>query len=139
MSGVSEKRMLLNHIFLAACGGAIGSAFRYTTGALILRGFGPTPGWPWGTFTVNLLGCFLMGILVEWMALRGSTDAASWRVFLATGVLGGFTTFSAFSLETVLFIERKAYLNAALYSASSVLLGIVMVFAGLFFMRKVLM
>lgn len=80
-----------------------------------------------------------MGVLIEWLALRGGSDAASWRVFLATGVLGGFTTFSAYSLETVLFIERKAYAHAAIYSAGSVLMGLVMVFAGLFIMRKVLM
>lgn len=131
--------MNLIHLSLAAGGGAIGSALRYSTSALIMRGHGPLTDWPWGTFMANLVGCFLMGILIEWLALRGGSDAMSWRVFLATGVLGGFTTFSAYSLETVLFIERKAYAHALAYSAGSVLLGIVMVFAGLFMMRKVLM
>lgn len=131
--------MLLNHILLAAFGGAIGSALRYSSGALILRLAGPTPGWPWGTFAVNIVGSFLMGVLVAWLALRGGDHAASWRVFLATGVLGGFTTFSAYSLETVLFIERKAYAQAAFYAGSSVILGVLMVLAGLLITRKVLM
>ena len=127
--------MLVKHMLLAAAGGAIGSAMRYAFGAAALHALGRA--WPWGTFGVNLIGSLAMGLLMGWFAFRGSGGSA--QIFLATGVLGGFTTFSAFSLETARMVETKAYGQAALYAGSSVVLGLIMVFAGLFIMRKVLM
>lgn len=128
--------MFLNHLLLAALGGAIGSAGRFSVGALMLKMMGP--GWPWGTYTVNLLGSLIMGLVIGWFAHKGAAGSHA-QIFFATGVLGGFTTFSAFSLETARMIETKAYMNAALYAGSSVILGVLMVFAGLFIMRKVLL
>ena len=128
--------MNLSHLMFAVFGGAIGSGLRFSVGALMLRTMGP--GWPWGTFTVNLVGSLIMGLVMGWFAFKGS-GGGSVQIFIATGILGGFTTFSAFSLETSRMIETKAYAQAALYAGSSVILGVSMVFAGLFIMRKVLM
>lgn len=128
--------MFLQHLLLAALGGAIGSAGRFSVGALMLKVMGP--GWPWGTYTVNILGSLLMGLVIGWFAHKGGSGGSA-QILFATGVLGGFTTFSAFSLETARMIETKAYTNAALYAGSSVILGVLMVFAGLFIMRKVLL
>ena len=129
--------MFLQHLILAAIGGAVGSALRFSVGAAMLRGMGP--GWPWGTYTVNILGSLIMGLVIGWFAHKGATGASGAQIFLATGMLGGFTTFSAFSLETARMVESKAYTQAALYAGSSVILGVLMVFAGLFIIRKVLL
>lgn len=128
--------MFLNHLLLAALGGAIGAAGRFVTGAVMLKLMGP--GWPWGTYTVNIVGSLAMGLVIGWFAHKGGAGGSA-QIFLATGILGGFTTFSAFSLETARMIETKAYTNAALYAGSSVILGVLMVFAGLFIIRKVLL
>ena len=94
-------------VLWVALGGAIGSAARY--GVNILVG---TAAWrrefPWHTLIVNVLGCFIMGLLVELMALKLNVGNEV-RAFLTTGILGGFTTFSAFSLDFALLVERKAY------------------------------
>ena len=128
--------MLLKHMILAAIGGAFGSALRFGTGALMIQLLGR--GWPWGTYAVNILGSLAMGLIMGWLAHKGSAGGSA-QILVATGILGGFTTFSAFSLEAAMMIERKAYMSAGLYVGSSVLLGVLMVFAGLFFMRRVLM
>lgn len=136
LPGVRQRElMFLNHLLLAALGGAIGSAGRFSIGALMLRVMGP--GWPWGTFTVNLVGSLIMGLVIGWFAHKGGAGGNA-QIFLATGILGGFTTFSAFSLETARMIETKAYTSAAVYAGGSVILGVIMVFAGLLIMRKVL-
>lgn len=88
------------------------------------------------TLTVNVVGCFLMGVLVEAIALKTGASNA-WRLFLATGLLGGFTTFSAFSLETILLYERGAVGWAALNVLASVVLSVGALFAGLALMRQV--
>jgi len=119
-------------LFVAA-GGALGASARYLVGVASgrLLGFG----FPWGTLTVNVLGCFLMGLLIETMALRW-TVGNELRAFLTMGVLGGFTTFSAFSADFALLYERDAYLSAALYLFASVGLSIAALFAGLFIVRS---
>jgi CrcB protein len=91
-----------------------------------------------GTFGINVLGGLLMGLLVGVLALRGGSGQERWRLLLAVGVLGGFTTFSSFSLDAVLLIQRKAYAAATGYVGGSVLLSILAVMAGLFVMRKAL-
>lgn len=123
-------------LFLVAAGGATGAVARYLLGVQTMRALGN--GWPYGTFAANVLGGFLMGVLAGVLALRGGADPEKWRVLLGVGVLGGFTTFSAYSLETVLMIERRAYGQAALYSAGSAVLSILALFAGLMLMRRVL-
>lgn len=128
--------MNFNHLLLAAFGGAIGSALRFSAGAFVMRFTGS--GWPWGTYAVNLIGSLIMGLMIGWFAQRGSGTSSA-QIFVATGILGGFTTFSAFSLETARMVEARAYSHAALYAGSSVILGVLMVFAGLIIMRKALM
>ena len=109
-----------------ALGGALGASARYLTGAATLRLFGP--GFPWGTLVVNVAGSFLMGMIVVALAhLSGNRFAP----FLMTGVLGGFTTFSAFSLDAVTLYERGAPGLAATYVAASVLLSLTALLAGL--------
>lgn len=95
-------------------GGAIGAALRYAAGALMAG----RSGWPWGTFAVNLAGGFAMGLLAA-LVLRGSVSD-SMRLFAGVGILGGFTTFSAFSLESFEMIERGQWGLASGYAATSV-------------------
>ena len=120
--------------FYVFAGGGVGSLARYLVGMQAIRRLGPN--WPFGTFTVNLLGGFLMGMLVGYLAHRGGADQERWRVMLGVGVLGGFTTFSAFSLETALMIERRDYGPAFAYVAASVILAVGAVFIGLILARK---
>ncbi len=123
-------------IFLVAVGGATGAVMRYLLGAQALRVFGN--GWPYGTVIANVVGGLLMGALAAFLAARGGADQDKWRLLLGVGVLGGFTTFSAYSLEIVLMIERRAYLQAATYSVSSVVLSVTALFLGLILVRRFL-
>lgn len=125
----------MNKLLLVAAGGAVGSMARYLVGVGALRAFGS--GWPYGTFTVNIVGGFLMGCLASWLAHRGAASSEPWRVLLGVGVMGGFTTFSSFSLETALMIQKRAYLQAFSYSAASVLLSVAALFAGLLVARRI--
>ena len=117
-------------------GGGAGALARHFVGQLTLRQFGSA--WPYGTFTVNLVGGFLMGVLAGWLALRGGPDQDRWRLLFGVGVLGGFTTFSAFSLETALMIERRTYGQAFAYALASVVLAVTALFAGLMLTRRLL-
>jgi fluoride exporter len=122
-------------ILWVAFGGALGSAARYSVNIWSGRTLGTA--FPWHTLSVNIIGCFVMGLLVELMALRLNVSNEA-RAFLTTGVLGGFTTFSAFSLDFALLVERKAYGTAGAYAVSSVGLSLMAVFAGLYLVRAVL-
>jgi CrcB protein len=124
------------NLLLVAGGGALGSAARYLLGVQALRAFGP--GWPYGTFAANLIGGFLMGVLVSVLAHRGGADQERLRLILGVGVLGGFTTFSAYSLEVARMLETKAYAQAAAYGSASVILAVVALFAGMMLTRWVL-
>ncbi len=115
-----------------ALGGGIGAWLRYAVG----RAVGPGA-FPWATLLVNVSGSFAMGLLAGWLA-RNSAGGESWRLLLGVGLLGGFTTFSAFSLELVLMIERGNLATAAGYALVSVLAGVVGLFAGLAVMRVAL-
>jgi fluoride exporter len=123
------------NLLLVALGGAIGSVARYTLNDRVRALLGT--GWPSGIFTINVLGGFAMGCVVGFLAHRGGADQERWRVLLAVGVLGGFTTFSAFSLDVALMIERRAYGQAAVYSLASVVLSVVALFAGMMLMRRI--
>lgn len=114
-------------------GGGIGAALRHLVnlGAARLLGLG----FPWGTLTVNIAGSFIMGVLVAWLATRYSGPDHHIRLFLATGVLGGFTTFSAFSLDVAVLWERGAHGAAASYVLVSVVVSIVALAAGLALVR----
>jgi CrcB protein len=92
---------------------------------------------PWGTFTVNVVGSFVMGLIAAWLAFRaGEGWSQHARILLTTGFLGGFTTFSAFSLDTAVLWERGAVGLAGAYVAGSVLLSILALFAGLWVVRS---
>jgi CrcB protein len=126
---------MLNILFVAL-GGAVGSVARYLLNNQVRAWFGT--GWPSGIFTINVLGGFLMGCLVATLALRGGGDQERWRAMLGVGVLGGFTTFSAFSLDVALMIERREWVPAAAYSLGSVVLSVTALFAGMLLTRKLL-
>lgn len=123
-------------LLLVAGGGATGAVLRYLVGVQAVRALGH--GWPYGTLAVNVLGGFMMGVLVGVLAFRGGADQEKWRLLLGVGVLGGFTTFSAFSLEVALMIERRAWAEAVGYGLVSVVLSVAALFVGLFLMRRVL-
>ncbi len=114
-------------------GGAVGSGARYLTGRAMLSLLGPD--YPFGTLAVNLIGGLLMGVLVG--VLARNTASETWRLLLAVGVLGGFTTFSAFSLEVVTMIERGAIGVAFGYVLVSVIGSVAALFAGLSAVRAV--
>ncbi len=122
------------HLLLVALGGALGSMLRYGVGrwAIVMMG----PGFPFGTFAVNILGGLLMGLLAGWLA-RTSQGGEELRLLLGVGVLGGFTTFSAFSLEVYNMITRAEIALAAAYSVSSVAGSVLAVLAGVWLMRGV--
>jgi CrcB protein len=122
-------------VLLVFAGGGAGAVVRYLTGMATLRALGP--GWPYGTFAVNVVGGLAMGLLAGVLALKGGADQERWRVLLGVGVLGGFTTFSAFSLETALMIERREWLQAGGYVSASVVTAIAALFLGLFLARRV--
>lgn len=126
----------MTRFLLVAAGGALGAMARYGLGTMAGR-LAPQSAWPWGTFCANLIGGLLMGLLAGWLALRGGAQQETVRLFAAVGVLGGFTTFSAFSLETALMIERRELAMAAVYVAGSVMLAVGALFAGLFIARRV--
>jgi CrcB protein len=113
-------------------GGGIGSMLRHGVNVICAKLFGI--GFPFGTFTVNITGSIVMGLLAGYFAFRGEA-AQIWRLFLMTGILGGYTTFSAFSLDSVLLVERGQLGLAALYVAASVVLSIGGLFAGLALVR----
>jgi len=119
-------------VLQVALGGAIGAALRFLTGVGVLRLVGP--GFPMAIITVNVVGSFLMGVFVVAAAHRGLTYLAP---FVMTGVLGGFTTFSAFSLETVTLLERGQTGQAALYIGLSVILSIAGLMLGLWVARGI--
>lgn len=116
-----------------ALGGAIGASARYLTNVAVMRGIGP--GFPYGTIAVNIVGSFLMGALMVFLAHKGGTRFAP---FLMTGILGGFTTFSAFSLDAFTIWERGQVALAGAYVAGSVVLSILALVLGVMAMRGVL-
>lgn len=124
----------MEKVLLVAAGGAAGAAARYALGVQALRFWGP--GWPFGTFIANVSGGLLMGLLAGYLAHRGGADQERLRVLLGVGVLGGFTTFSAFSLEVALMVERRTYGQAFAYASASVLLSISALFFGLVLARR---
>ncbi len=122
----------MNYI-IVFLGAGIGGALRHGVNSASARLLGIE--FPWGTLAVNILGSLVMGLLAGYFAFKGEA-AQAWRLFFTTGILGGFTTFSAFSLDTALLYERGANGPMILYVAGSVVLSIVAVFVGLALMRS---
>jgi len=116
-------------ILAVAAGGALGAAARFLVGKVMLRLMGP--GFPWGTLTVNIAGSFIIGLAVALLASRYSMSH-HWQGFLFMGLLGGFTTFSAFSLELALMMERQEMAAAAFYGLGSVTFAVAALFIGLY-------
>ncbi|MEQ9607210.1 MAG: fluoride efflux transporter CrcB [Kiloniellaceae bacterium] len=124
--------MQLQLIAAVAAGGALGAVGRYLAVGQVAQWLGH--GWPYGTLAVNVAGSFAMGLLIELGALAWS-PSPELRAFLAVGFLGAFTTFSTFSMETVLLYERGALLACAAYVAASVVLSVGAFFAALILIR----
>jgi CrcB protein len=122
----------LSHMALVATGGALGSLLRYGVGRWAIAAMGP--GFPFGTFAVNIIGGFLMGLLAGWLSRFGE-GGEELRLLLGVGVLGGFTTFSAFSLEVYNMITRAEVALAAAYAVSSAAGSVLAVLAGVWLMR----
>ena len=123
--------MLYVIVFL---GGGLGAALRHAVNVGAARLVGTS--FPYGTMIINVTGSLAMGMLASYFAFRTTAPIPQhWRLFLTTGFLGGYTTFSAFSLEAGLLIERHQYVAAAAYALGSVLLGIVALFVGIWVVR----
>jgi CrcB protein len=117
---------------LVFIGGGLGSSLRHTINVVSGRLLGTA--FPWHTFIINITGSIVMGLIAGYLALKGEASQP-WRLFLMTGILGGYTTFSAFSLDTALLYERGEVGLAALYVVGSVGLSIAGLFGGLALVR----
>lgn len=127
---------MLHPLLLVAIGGALGSMARYGLSALIVRQVNPVH-FPWGTFSVNILGCLFAGVFLvaaeQFPALNQEA-----RLFIVTGLLGGFTTFSAFGIETLSLIRRGELLIAFSYASLSVILGVCAMWLAYTFLKTML-
>jgi CrcB protein len=121
------------NLLLVVVGGGIGAGIRHLTNMGALRLIGPN--FPWGTMAINIVGSFAMGLFIAIMARRGGSNEL--RLFVATGILGGFTTFSAFSLDFATLWERGATLSALGYALASAIGAIIALFLGLWLARTV--
>ncbi|MDE1174583.1 MAG: fluoride efflux transporter CrcB [Parvibaculaceae bacterium] len=124
----------MNPILVVAAGGALGSVARYLVGVWSMRLFGI--GFPWGTLAVNLVGAFVIGLVVELSALKLQL-APETRLFIVTGILGGFTTFSAYALEVSTLMQRGNHALAALYAFGSIIAGVGAIFLAIFIVRRI--
>jgi fluoride exporter len=119
--------MIARVLIAVAAGGAVGALARWGLSAWIGR-WAPVS-FPWATLAVNAAGCLFLGMVLR--VVEGSAPGAAWRVFLTVGVAGGFTTFSTFSHESLLLLQERAYVRAALYMSGSMVLGICGLLLGL--------
>lgn len=114
-------------------GGFLGANARYLLGRAMVERYGAA--FPWGTLAINLTGAFLIGVIAEWLLLRQDAPE-SWRLLLVVGVLGGYTTFSAFALEIVALMRDDKVLRAMAYLLASNVLGIFLCFLGVELVRR---
>jgi fluoride exporter len=121
------------NVLLVALGGGLGAAARFGVSLAVPA---RADAWPVATFGINVAGSLLIGILAGWVARNPEVEP--WRLFLGVGVLGGFTTFSAYSLETMRMIDRNDWLGASTYSIGSVLAGLAAVAIGIALAKRVL-
>ncbi len=120
----------MKSLILVIIGGGVGAGLRHLLGRWLAQA-SVASGWPWGTFAVNILGGLAMGVLIGWLTHSGRGVDHDLRLLLGVGLLGGFTTFSAFSLEMAVMIQRGEMMLAFAYAAASVVLALAAVFAGL--------
>lgn len=120
-----------------ALGGAIGATMRYQLGRVMTHWMGvkAVTTFPWATLAANVIGSLAMGLLAGWLARHGSAQGEQIRLLVGVGVLGGFTTFSSFSLEMMLLIERGQPMLAVTYAGVSLLAGLTALYLGLIVMR----
>jgi fluoride exporter len=119
---------------LVFVGGGLGASLRHFINVTLARCMGT--GFPWGTFIINITGSTVMGLIAGYLAFKGEASQP-WRLFMMTGILGGYTTFSAYSLDAALLYERGELGFAALYVIGSVVLSIAGLFAGLALVRQI--
>jgi fluoride exporter len=124
----------MKSILLVMAGGGIGAVLRFQLGRVLVS---TPPAWPWGTFVANVLGGFAMGILAAWL-MRVGEAGETMRLLIGVGLLGGFTTFSAFSLDMMRMVESGAIGLALAYALASVALALLALFGGLALVRVVL-
>jgi CrcB protein len=122
-------------VLAVALGGAIGSVLRFVISTAATNRFGP--GFPMGTFAINVTGSFAIGVVAELALTRAFGVSAEVRTFLVVGILGGYTTFSSFTLESLNLLRDGAPLTALGYSVGSVVLGVIAAYAGLVVARMV--
>jgi CrcB protein len=123
---------VLRIFFIVGIGGALGSVFRYLLQVYFRTSF--STAFPLGTFTVNIIGCFVIGIVYA-LFERGNILSEDWRLFLATGLCGGFTTFSSFSHESIALIKAGEFFSLSVYIAASVILGIAATAFGMYLFK----
>ncbi len=133
MSAAFEWRSLLAIL----AGGGIGSVIRYVVTVSLTQRLGP--GFPWATMLINITGSLVIGIVFEMSQTRAIGMPNMWRLFLMTGILGGYTTFSTFSLDMVLLFGERAAGVALLYAGASVVLGLAAAMTGIIFVRALTM
>ncbi|THD42059.1 MAG: fluoride efflux transporter CrcB [Bradyrhizobium sp.] len=125
----------MQQILLVFVGAGLGGVLRHVLNQVVGRALGTD--FPWATFIINVSGSLVMGLFIGWLAFRAGVGWSQHaRLFFATGVLGGYTTFSTFSLETILLIERNQIGAALVYVGGSVLIGVFSLWAGLWLMRS---
>lgn len=120
-------------LFAVALGGGVGSVLRYLVTLAVTQRAGP--GFPWATLLINVAGSLVIGIIAELSVTRALGIGSVTRLFLMTGILGGFTTFSTFSLDIVTLASERAALLAIAYASGSVILGFAAAFAGIVLVR----
>ena len=128
-------KVMLIHSLLVGAGGFLGAMLRYGTSVLVLRHW-PGANFPWATFFVNLVGCLLIGVVAGFAESKVPLSSEL-RVFLMVGILGGFTTFSAFGFETFAMLRNEAYLSAVANVGLQVVLGVLLVWVGYAITRPV--
>lgn len=121
----------MRSILLVGMGSFIGGAARFLVQLWAQGRWGLA--FPWGTLSVNITGCFLIGLIFAY-SLKGQVSQ-DWRLFLVTGICGGYTTFSAFSMETITLLRTGEWLSAGGYISASVILGLLSTFAGILLVR----
>jgi len=124
---------ILSGYLIVFLGGGVGAAIRHGLNGMGLRLMGPD--FPYATVFINITGSAIMGVIAGYFAFKGGASQ-HWRLFLTTGILGGYTTFSAFSLDAALLYERGELALSALYVTASVVLSIAGLFAGLWLIRQ---
>ena len=127
-----REELAMNYLLVFVGGGA-GASLRHAVNMICARYIGAA--FPYGTFIINISGSTIMGLIAGYLAFRGEASQP-WRLFLMTGILGGYTTFSAFSLDTILLYQRGELGLAALYVILSVVLSVGGLLAGLALMRQ---